>query len=337
MDLEMAIDNDYHEVIDMLDGMFIKLFQGIQANQRHLLEVVRRQFPSEDLVVPDKTVRLTFKEAVDLINESGFTEDGEKLSEYEDFSTPAEKHLGKLVKEKYHTDYYIVDKFPASVRPFYTMPDPDNPKLSNSADFFIRGQEVLSGGQRIHHAPMLEKRMIEAKIDPKEMVDYLDGFRWGCPPHGGGGIGLERVLFLYLDLQNVRWASLLPRDPKSFPEDTKPHGGKAIRGPEVDLLEWDTQRRRGENAPMPSVEDLSKLHDSHCNQKVGLISPPHSRIVRRRGEYCAPRSQLGGMARRADRGCHRLQAERGVRPLLGQAAVRRQPAQGRARALLALH
>lgn len=265
MDLEMAIDNDYHEVIDMLDGMFIKLFQGIQANQRHLLEVVRRQFPSEDLVVPDKTVRLTFKEAVDLINESGFTEDGEKLSEYEDFSTPAEKHLGKLVKEKYHTDYYIVDKFPASVRPFYTMPDPDNPKLSNSADFFIRGQEVLSGGQRIHHAPMLEKRMIEAKIDPKEMVDYLDGFRWGCPPHGGGGIGLERVLFLYLDLQNVRWASLLPRDPKSFPEDTRPHGGKAIRGPEVDLLEWDTQRRRGENAPMPSVEDLIASYGDAAN------------------------------------------------------------------------
>lgn len=201
MDLEMAIDTDYHEgspkndegrpvwkadvrltfaVIDMLDGMFISLFQGLQKNQKHLLEVVRRQFPSEDLVVPDKTVRLTFKEAIALINESGYREDGETLSEYEDFSTPAEKHLGKLVKEKYHTDYYIVDKFPASVRPFYTMPDPNDPKVSNSADFFIRGQEVLSGGQRIHHAPLLEKRMVDAGIDPAEMKDYLDGFRWGC-------------------------------------------------------------------------------------------------------------------------------------------------------------
>jgi aspartyl-tRNA synthetase len=164
----------------MLDGMFINLFQGLQKNQKHLLEVVRRQFPSEDLVVPDKTIRLTFKEAIALINESGYREDGEELSEYEDFSTPAEKHLGKLVKEKYHTDYYIVDKFPASVRPFYTMPDPNDPKVSNSADFFIRGQEVLSGGQRIHHAPLLEKKMVEAKIDPAEMKDYLDGFRWGC-------------------------------------------------------------------------------------------------------------------------------------------------------------
>jgi len=137
--------------------------------------------------------------------------------------------------------------------------------VSNSADFFIRGQEVLSGGQRIHHAPLLEKKMVEAKIDPAEMKDYLDGFRWGCPPHGGGGIGLERVLFLFLDLQNVRWASLLPRDPKSFPEDNKPHGGKSIRGPEVDLIEWDTQRRRGEVSELPSLEDLIASYGDAAN------------------------------------------------------------------------
>lgn len=242
----------------MLDGMFINLFQGIQRDQRHLLDVVRRQFPSEDINIPDKTLRMTFKEAVQLLNDSGWREDGELISEYEDFSTPTEKHLGKLIKEKYNVDYYIVDKFPASARPFYTMPDPNDPKISNSADFFLRGQEILSGGQRIHHAPLLEEKMIAAKIDPNDMKDYLDGFRWGCPPHGGGGIGLERVLFLYLDLGNVRWASLFPRDPKSFPAEAAPHGGKSIRGPEIDLLDYDTARRRGENPPLPTVEDLSE-------------------------------------------------------------------------------
>lgn len=243
----------------MLDGMFINMFQGLQKNQSELIDIVRRQFPSHDLVIPDKTVRLTFKEAVALLNDSGWREDGELISEYEDFSTPTEKHLGKLVKEKYNTDYYIVDKFPASARPFYTMPDPNDPRISNSADFFLRGQEILSGGQRIHHAPLLEEKMIAAKIDPEDMVDYLNGFRWGCPPHGGGGIGLERVLFLFLELGNVRYASLLPRDPKSFPQAEHLHGGKSIRGPEVDLLEYDIARRRGQNPPLPSVEDLSEL------------------------------------------------------------------------------
>lgn len=258
------------------------MFQGLQSNQKELIDIVRRQHPSEKLQIPDKTVRLTFKQAIKILNDAGYREDGEILSEYEDFSTPAEKYLGKIMKEQvrtfgiakssmnpmadqgliafqYHTDYYIVDKFPASVRPFYTMPDPDDPKFSNSADFFLRGQEILSGGQRIHHAPLLEKKMVEAKIDVKDMKDYLDGFRWGCPPHGGGGIGLERVLFLFLDLQNVRWASLLPRDPKSFPEDSTPHGGKSMRGPEVDLLDYDTAVRRGLNPPLPTVEDLSEL------------------------------------------------------------------------------
>jgi len=238
--------------------MFISLFQNLQKHQGYLIDIIRRQFPSQDLVIPDKTVRLTFKEAVKILNDSGWREDGELISEYEDFSTPTEKHLGKLVKEQYNTDYYIVDKFPASARPFYTMPDPDDDRISNSADFFLRGQEILSGGQRIHHAPLLEEKMKAAKIDPKQMTDYLDGFRWGCPPHGGGGIGLERVIFLFLDLGNVRWASLFPRDPKSFPEDKTPNGGASLRGPEVNLDEWDTAKRRGEDPPFPSVEDLSK-------------------------------------------------------------------------------
>lgn len=69
------------------------------------------------------------------------------------------------------------------------MPDAEDGRLSNSCDFFIRGEEILSGGQRIHNAPMLEKRMKAAGIEPSTMQDYLSGFRQGCPPHGGGGIG----------------------------------------------------------------------------------------------------------------------------------------------------
>lgn len=121
------------------------------------------------------------------------------------------------------------------LRPFYTMPDPNNAvrasfsalfrpvavlshvrvqELSNSYDFFMRGEEILSGAQRIHDATLLTEKMRGKDVDPESMKGYVDAFRMGCAPHGGGGIGLERVLMLFLKLNNVRRASLFPRDPK---------------------------------------------------------------------------------------------------------------------------
>jgi aspartyl/asparaginyl-tRNA synthetase len=119
-----------------------------------------------------------------------------------------------------------------ALRPFYTMPDPSDPvriffprcrvlshllrvqELSNSYDFFMRGEEILSGAQRIHDATLLSEKMRSKGVDPESMKGYVDGFRMGCAPHGGGGIGLERVLMLFLKLNNIRRASLFPRDPK---------------------------------------------------------------------------------------------------------------------------
>jgi aspartyl-tRNA synthetase len=78
----------------------------------------------------------------------------------------------------------------------------------------MRGEEILSGAQRIHDAAFLAEQMRAKGIDPASMQAYLDAFKLGCPPHGGGGIGLERVLMLFLKLNNIRRASLFPRDPK---------------------------------------------------------------------------------------------------------------------------
>ncbi|KDQ49183.1 hypothetical protein JAAARDRAFT_43060 [Jaapia argillacea MUCL 33604] len=218
LDLEMAFEADYHEVVDIIDQMFLHIFKTLYRDYREEIDTIKKQFPHEDLVIPDKTLRLKFADGIKLLRESGWREeDGSELAEDDDLSTRAEQRLGQLVKEKYHTDYYILDKFPSAVRPFYTMLDPENPNVSNSYDFFIRGEEILSGGQRIHNAQELERRMQDSKIDPNTMKDYLDGFRWGCPPHGGGGIGLERVVMLLLKLGNIRWATLFPRDPRSFP------------------------------------------------------------------------------------------------------------------------
>lgn len=104
-------------------------------------------------------------------------------------STTNEKRLGRIILEKYDTDYFIIDKFPLGLRPFYTMPDPEDPTLSNSYDFFMRGEEILSGAQRIHDPDLLIRKMQEKGIEPASMQAYVDAFRLGCPPHAGGGIG----------------------------------------------------------------------------------------------------------------------------------------------------
>ena len=133
--------------------------------------------------------------------------------DYDDLSTENEKKLGDIVSKKYGTDFFFMDKYPLAVRPFYTMPCPENPKLSNSYDFFIRGQEILSGAQRIHEPDLIEERAKAWDIELETIEDYVNSFRNGALPHGGGGIGLERVVMLFLGLPNIRKAAWFTRDP----------------------------------------------------------------------------------------------------------------------------
>ncbi len=107
----------------------------------------------------------------------------------------------------------MMDKYPLSARPFYTMPDPADPLLSNSYDLFIRGEEIVSGAQRVHDVNLLIERAEAKGIPVASIQSYVDAFKHGALPHAGGGIGLERVVMLYLGLKNIRKASMYPRDP----------------------------------------------------------------------------------------------------------------------------
>jgi glutamyl-tRNA synthetase len=131
----------------------------------------------------------------------------------DDLSTSYERLLGKLVKAKYGVDFFILDRYPSPVRPFYTMPCPDDAAFTNSYDMFIRGEEISSGAQRIHNAELLLERAKSLGVDMTPIVDYVNSFRLGAYPHGGFGVGLERVVMLFLGLHNIRKASLYPRDP----------------------------------------------------------------------------------------------------------------------------
>eukprot|EP01134_Creolimax_fragrantissima_P007039 CFRG7039T1 len=209
LDLEMEINEHYHEVMDMLDGLFIHIFKGLREQFKHELTVVSQQYPFEDFKFLEPSLRINYEEGVKLLRENGV-----EMGDEEDMNTETEKFLGRLIKEKYDTDFYMLDKFPLAVRPFYTMPDAKNPKWSNSYDMFMRGEEILSGAQRIHDPAFLTERAKIHEIDLSTIQPYIDSFKFGAPPHGGGGIGMERVLMLYLALGNIRRTSLFPRDPK---------------------------------------------------------------------------------------------------------------------------
>ena len=220
----------------MLDRTFNAVFDGLNEQYKPELEAVRVQYPFQDLRYRCPCLRFKYAEAMALLREKGppklrarlegMTDEGAKKkleariesvanhADTEDIGTEDEKLLGEIVAEVHGQDFYIIDKFPSNVRPFYTMPDPVDPKWSNSYDIFIRGEEVTSGAQRIHDSEMLLRRGAELGVDLGPIKDYVDSFKYGAHPHAGGGIGLERVVMLFLGLPNIRKSSMFPRDPR---------------------------------------------------------------------------------------------------------------------------
>jgi aspartyl-tRNA synthetase len=202
----------------LLEDLLLHIFQQLKERCKDQIDLVRSVYQSQEFLAPEpgKEVRLTFAEGQKLLREEG-PEEFRNVLDDEDMSTPQEKALGAIIRRKYNTDFYILDKFPESARPFYAMEDPENPNVTNAYDFFMRGQEILSGGQRIHLPGVLEARIRKKGIDPSSsgIKEYLDVFKSaGVPPHGGGGIGLDRVVAWYLGLPTVHLGTYYPRTPK---------------------------------------------------------------------------------------------------------------------------
>jgi nondiscriminating aspartyl-tRNA synthetase len=228
LDVEMAFNEHYHEVLDVFSDLFHYMFRSLETHYAKEISLVRQYIQVDDFVyVPpeatlkmpgvktvgtrSKTLLLRFSDAIQMLRANGVTEN--EQGDLADMSTPVEKRLGALVKAKYGVDWYMLDKFPAEFRPFYTMPDAKDPRFSNSYDFFIRGQEILSGAQRVHDPAMLSAAVARKNIPVESLAFYINAFKDGALPHGGGGIGLERVVMLFLGLPNIRQACLFVRDP----------------------------------------------------------------------------------------------------------------------------
>jgi aspartyl-tRNA synthetase len=122
LDLEMAFQEHYHEVLDLFDMLFVSIFKGLKQQCAKEIETIKLQYPFEDFEYLEPSLRLKFQDGIAMLRQAGV-----QVGDHEDLSTENERLLGKLVKEKYKTDFYMLDKFPLAVRPFYTMPDPENP------------------------------------------------------------------------------------------------------------------------------------------------------------------------------------------------------------------
>jgi len=253
LDVEMRIYEHYHEVLCFAEKLFNHIFTAL-AQMTEDFDVVKRQHTTiEPYVwqVPEdkmegirvlseaedqsacaaargayvatrelRMLRLRFPDGAVMINDAlksmpadeKASRGVQQQDEYEDLSTPNERLLGELVKAKWGVDWYILDQFPWEARPFYTMKHPTEPRLTQSYDMFMRGQEISSGAQRVHDVDMLRTQAAEKEKTLDE--NYVNAFTLGAWPHGGFGVGLERVVMLYLGLPNVRLVSMYPRDPQ---------------------------------------------------------------------------------------------------------------------------
>jgi nondiscriminating aspartyl-tRNA synthetase len=129
-----------------------------------------------------------------------------------DFAPEEEKWLGDYIMKEYGSPIVFVTHYPSVKRPFYAMDDPADPTYTLSFDMLLNGLEVTTGGQRIHDYEEQVAKMKRRRMNPEDFEDYLTMHKYGMPPHGGMGLGLERIVGHILGLENVKQATAFPRD-----------------------------------------------------------------------------------------------------------------------------
>jgi aspartyl-tRNA synthetase len=131
-----------------------------------------------------------------------------------DISSEEEKALGDIIKKETGHDFVFVTDWPIAGRPFYHMRYADSPGITKSADLLYKGLEITTLAQREHRIAVLEKQALEKGLSLESLTDYLNFFRYGCPPHGGAGIGPARIVMKLLDQPSIKEVIYLPRDVK---------------------------------------------------------------------------------------------------------------------------
>jgi nondiscriminating aspartyl-tRNA synthetase len=158
--------------------------------------------------VPVRIPEIHFAEALALVG----TALGQDLAEEPDLAPEHERWLGEWAVREHGSAWLFVTGYPMRKRPFYTHPQPDDPRWSNSFDLLFRGLEVITGGQRLHRYDDYLAALAERRIAAEPFAGYLEAFRAGMPPHGGFALGVERLVRQIVGTPNVRDVTLFPRD-----------------------------------------------------------------------------------------------------------------------------
>ena len=203
LDFEMGYIDGFEDLMGMETGFLqytMKLLEKEYAKELKLLSV--------ELPKTDEIPAVRFDEIKRLVSE----EYGRKIRSPYDLEPEEEVLISRYAKEKWDADFVFVTHYPSKKRPFYAMDDPEDPTYTLSFDLLFRGMEVTTGGQRIHDYNMLLEKMEKRGMTEEGMEQYLSAFKHGMPPHGGLGIGMERLTMKLVGEDNVRETTLFPRD-----------------------------------------------------------------------------------------------------------------------------
>ncbi len=203
VDFEMGYIDSFEEIMAMEQAMLqhtIAFLKKEYDKEIHLLGVTLPQV--------DKIPSVRFDEAKQLASEKY----NHKIRNPYDLEPEEEVLIGRYFKEEYDSDFVFVTHYPSKKRPFYAMDDPKDPKYTLSFDLLYKGMEITTGGQRIHEYETIVKKMRDRGMEVEDFENYLMIFKHGMPPHGGLGLGLERLTMKLLDEQNVRETTMFPRD-----------------------------------------------------------------------------------------------------------------------------
>ena len=207
IDMEISYIDSHEDVMVFLENMLQYVYERVKEQygpeiQEHF--GVEIQPPS----VPFP--RLSMQQALEILKEAGYSLPPEKKG---DIDPGGERTLGDWVKRTYNHDFFYLTDWPITVRPFYHMRYADSPGLTRSFDLIASGTEIVTGAQREHRHDVLLKQALEKGLTAEPIQFYLDFFRYGCPPHGGFGMGLSRLLMVLLNLPNIRETVFLFRGP----------------------------------------------------------------------------------------------------------------------------
>ncbi len=203
MDFEMGFIDGFEDIMNMETGTL-----------KYIMNLLKNEYSEEiallhaDIPEIDEIPCIKFMDAKKLLTEKFKY----KPSDMKDFDPEEEQLLGKYAKKEFNSDFIFVTHYPSVKRPFYTMDDPADPEYTLSFDLLFRGLEITSGGQRVHDYGEQVAKMKKCGMNPDDFETYLMFHKYGAPPHGGLGLGLERLTMHLLGFKNVREATMFPRD-----------------------------------------------------------------------------------------------------------------------------